>query len=60
LEDEKWVTYYKGGILDVFMLNHEPITTKKVRLVIKETVVGPPRILTFDLFNEETTKKDIK
>jgi len=50
--DNKWVDYYKGDVLDVFMLKHDPVEAQKVRLLIEETDVGLPRILTFDLFYE--------
>jgi|GEM_PF-1641288 len=47
---DEWITFYKGKKLNYFDLKCNPITTKKVRLLITRFEGGPPAIKIFDLF----------
>ena len=51
-DGKKWINYYEGGIIDIFTLHHDPVTTNKIKLVIKKSENGPPRLQMFDIYNE--------
>lgn len=50
LKGSEWISFYKGGKMNLFSLKHEPINAQKVRLLVTETEDGAPAVKMFDLY----------
>ena len=48
--DNRWISFYKGGKMNLFSMKHKPVTAQKVRLLVTETEGGGAAIKMFDLF----------